>query len=156
MKRAVGESVTNPELQSYLDGGVANARRALLQLQVRNRYYAEALDTLALMRLKGDEDGLEVFAELAGLLQSLQESDDAYGVAGRIEDRGSWSISLFKDAFYIDDLQGTVAELKLRCRGSYVFFDFDPETQYEISEGAGKCTLEVIGGTGTTFTLVQH
>ena len=153
LKNALGESVARPEYESYLGDNALASRRALVQLQARNRYFGEALETLELMRLRGDQEGIELFRDLAGQLEALRNNEEPYGVAGRIADDGSWDIVLFKGAFYFTDVAGLIDELKLRCQRGYVFFNFDPETQYQVSDGV--CSLEVIGDSGTTFTLVQ-
>jgi hypothetical protein len=156
LKNALGESLESPHWRSYLDAEATTARRALLLLQVRNKYFAEALSTLELMRLKGDDEGVELFRQLSELVSAEKASAEPYGAAGRVGENGSWSIALFRRSFYFDDLLGSVEELKLRCQPGLVFFAFDPETRYEVSDSARECRLEVIGAPGTTFTLVQQ
>jgi TonB family protein len=155
LKKALGESVANPGFESFLGEDAVAARRGLLQLQLRNQYFGEAMDTLELMRLREDEAGIDSFRNAFEQLAEFRNNDQAYGVSGQLGDNGSWFIELFKDGFFLVDLMGEVAELKLRCERRYVFFEFDSETQYNVSDGAGECSLEVIGDAGTTFTLVQ-
>jgi TonB family protein len=156
LKAALGESVVRPDSESLLEEPVAReVRRNLAQLQLANAYLGEALNTLELMRLRGDEEGVELFREAADQLEVFKTNEVAYSVAGQIKDGGSWLISLFKTRFQFDDLAGTIEELKLRCERAYVYFDFDPDVQYSVSGAAGECTLEVVGDPGTTFTLVQ-
>jgi hypothetical protein len=155
LKLALGESIARPEYGSFLGDEALSLRRGLVQLQVINHYYAEALDTLRLMSLKGDEEGTEIFREFAEQPDILRTDDQQYGVAGRLGDNGSWNIKLLKSDFYLDDLSGRVQEVKLRCQGSFVFFEFDPEIQYHVADRAGECSLELVGDAGTSFTLVQ-
>ena len=152
---ALSESMANPEYDSYLQEGTAEARRALAQLQFFNFRFAEVRETLELMRLNGDEEGVGMFGDALDQLAELEANDAPYPVAGQIEANGGWSIILLKNRFYLDDLTGAVDELKLRCQRGYVFFEFDPEIQYSVSENSGSCELEVIGAPGTGFTLVQ-
>ncbi len=51
--------------------------------------------------------------------------------------------------------EGRIAELKLRCRKSYVFFRYDPELEYSIPKDHMPCGLEVLGDPGTQFSIVQ-
>ena len=155
LQAALGESLAQPHLGSFLQEGARSTRRGLAQLQIGNSYFGEALDTLELMRLKGDDEGVDSFREVSKRLAALRDSDVAYPVKGQLRANGSWSIRLFKNSFYLSDLAGVVEELKLRCQRSYIFFDFDPEVQYSVSDNAGECTLEILGDAGTTFTLVQ-
>ena len=94
--------------------------------------------------------------ETADQLALLRSNDAPVGVQGEIDASGYWNIKLFKNQFQLDDLIGFVAELKLRCEREYVFFDFDPDLRYSVSDDAGECTLQVIGDPETTFTLVQR
>ena len=156
LKAAIGESMADPDFESVLDYRAArDARRSLAQLQLQNAYFGEALDTLALMRLRNDDEGVELFRETREQLEAFRTNDAAYSVAGQLNDNGTWVISLFKTRFRFDELDGAVDDLKLRCQGQYVSFDFDPDIQYNVSPSAGDCTLEVIGDPGTSFTLVQ-
>jgi TonB family protein len=156
LKAALGESLAKPDFESFLEQGVArDARRNLAQLQLQNAYFGEALDTLELMRLRNDDEGAELFRDATEQLKAFKADETAYSVAGLIKDNGSWLIKLFKTRFQLDDLTGTIEELKLRCQGEYVYFRFDPDLQYTVSEASGECTLEVIGDPGTSFTLVQ-
>jgi hypothetical protein len=155
LQLALGESIVRPEYESYLGDDAQLLRRRLFELQINNRRYAEGLATVELMRQRGDDEGVALFDEALTQLEVLRSNDQAYGLTGQLGEDGLWFVDLFKDDFYLDDLSGKVEELKLRCEGSYVFFDFDPEVQYHVSERAGECTLEIVGDPDTTFTLVQ-
>jgi Gram-negative bacterial TonB protein C-terminal len=156
LKKALGESLAQPDIETFLGEDALIPRRSLFQLQARTAHYGEALETLELMRRKGDDEGAELFRETAEQLISLQANDVPYRVAGLVAEDGSWEIKLLKDGFYFDDLAGTVAQLKLRCQRDYVSFAFEPDTQYNVSARAGDCWLEVLGDAGTTFALVQN
>lgn len=156
LRAALGESLSKPDFETYLDEDTAReARRNLAQLQIRNAYFAEAMDTLEMMRLKGDDEGADLFRDTSTSLAAFKTNDAAYPVKGRIEDSGSWGLTLFKTRFRLADLMGAVQELKLRCEQAYIYFPFDPEVQYGLADDAGQCTLQVIGDPGTTFDLIQ-
>lgn len=88
-------------------------------------------------------------------IRALRNDDRAYGLAGSLEERTSWFYHLFKDEFAVTDVQGEITEVKLRCPESYVFFRFDPDMTYRVSNKRGHCYLELVGIPGTTFKLVQ-
>ena len=143
------------EKESFLGKEPLAVRRVLFQLQVRNGYYAEAFDTLRVMERKGDDEGISLFRDAVGRLEALRANDRAYGIPGRIAANGYWDIKLFKNKFRLDDVTGTIDELKLRCQRSFVFFDFDPEIEYSVSNVVGNCELQIVGDADSTFTLVQ-
>lgn len=88
-------------------------------------------------------------------IRALRNDDRAYGVTGSLEERTSWFYHLFKDEFAVTNVQGEITEVKLRCPESYVFFRFDPDIEYRVSNKHGHCHLELVGNPGTTFKLVQ-
>ena len=88
-------------------------------------------------------------------IRALRNDDRAYAVTGSLEERDSWFYHLFKDEFAVTDVQGEITEVKLRCPESYVFFRFDPDMEYRVSNKRGHCHLELVGSPGTTFRLVQ-
>lgn len=156
LRAALGETVSSPNWETPLELGAAReSRRALVQLQLLNRYFAEAMDSFELMQIRGDDEGVELFHDAIERLGEFEANSSAYPVSGRINETGSWAITLLKTKFYLSDIDGTIEELKLRCETDYVFFDFDPELQYNVSDAAGECGLQVIGDPNTTFTLVQ-
>jgi len=155
LKRALVEKRGDSQNDTYLGEQTLRARRQLFQLQVRNAYYAEALDTLEWMESAGDEEGVDRLRPVAEQLETLRNNDQSFEVAGTIKTNGYWGIKLLKNEFQLDDVSGDIRELKLRCQGSFVFFEFEPETKYNISSRAGRCSLELTGDPDTTFTLVQ-
>ncbi|MDE0450329.1 MAG: energy transducer TonB [Gammaproteobacteria bacterium] len=88
-------------------------------------------------------------------IRALREDDRAYAVTGSIAEHASWFYHLLKDEFAVTDIQGEITEVKLRCPESYVFFRFDPDLEYRVSNKRGHCHLELVGNPGTTFKLVQ-
>ena len=116
--------------------------RALSTFQTLGRYELEASVTTA----------LEATMEK---IRTLRNDDRAYAVTGSLEERTSWFYHLFKDEFAIVDIHGEITEVKLRCPESYVFFQFDPDMEYRVSNKRGHCHLELVGNPGTTFKLVQ-
>ena len=122
--------------------GTQDYGRAASTFQTLGRYELEASVTTAL------EETMEK-------IRALRNDDRAYAVTGSLEERTSWFYHLFKDEFAVTDIQGEITEVKLRCPESYVFFRFDPDIEYRVSNKRGHCHLELVGNPGTTFKLVQ-
>lgn len=98
-------------------------------------------------------------AQLATLrkeVEVLRTGQDAYAVSGEISSNASWFLQLLKSSFYIDQLEGELAEIKLRCERDYVFFRYQPDQQYRIADQQGQCALELVGNPGSTFRVVQR
>jgi TonB family protein len=129
--------------------------RQMFSLQVRNSRVKEAIKTFELLDAMEDSEGTTVLRPVYDTLLALENDDTSYSVEGVIDDAGSWSILLHKHHVYVDQIQGKLAEFKLRCSSHYVGFAVEPLFSYEVPEAWGDCSLQVIGDPGTTFLLVQ-
>ena len=63
--------------------------------------------------------------------------------------------SLLRSRFSFTEVEGDIAELRLRCEKGYVGFIYKEEITFEVDEEAGECGLQVIGDPGTTFKLLE-
>jgi hypothetical protein len=72
-----------------------------------------------------------------------------------IEPRGHGSLTLFKQAFSISEVNGKLLALNLRCDRNFASLAFDLTSEYKIPEKWGQCYLQVIGEPATTFKLTE-
>ena len=153
LDRAVAHEFAEKHLPEEL---FANCQRARFMLLVQTRDYERAVRTYR--RLQGldlEEPVMEALQTVFDKLEVLRADDRAYTVPGDFGERTSWSYNLFKDEFSISDVQGDIAEIKLRCWTGYVFFRFQPDVKYKVAGGRNRCHLELVGNPGTTFALTQ-
>ena len=129
------------------------ALREMFVLQVSTADYAGALETYE--KLDNDTKLKPALVKAVGDILKLAADQRAFSVAGEIDRRSTWYIRLLKRRFTVDVLSGKLAEIKVRCDRKYVFFRYQPDLQYTITDGFGKCELELIGDPGTTFKLLQ-
>jgi TonB family protein len=127
----------------------------LFVLQAQNQRFAEALATYDIIAAIGADEAHASLADAAAKLRELAVDDTPYALAARTDESGSFSIDLFKDEFYLDDVESNIDQIKLRCDQRYVFFEFEAGTQYKVPRQFGQCELEVLGDAGAGFTLVQ-
>jgi len=131
------------------------ALRALFRLQVRTHDYGGALITWEkLTRVGIDAETADNIKHVIDQLEVLRTDTREYAVPGKLEN-GTWYFHLFKSHFQVAVADGHVSEVRLRCDRRYVFFAFDPQVRYDVANGSGKCTLELVGEPGTTFSLIQ-
>ena len=129
---------------------------AMFDLEVSTQDFARALSTWKLLEaLDVDEQKMAIIQNAVINIFTLKGDDRAYAVSGKIGESSSWYYHLLKNSFKIDVVNGKVAEIKLRCDKKYVFFRYDPDIQYRISDKYGFCGIELVGDPGTTFSLVQ-
>lgn len=127
----------------------------LFVLQAQNRRFAEALDTYEIISRVGADDAKTALADAVAQFSELATDDTSYTVTASTDSNGSWNIGLFKDEFYLTNLEANINEIKLRCDQRYVFFEFEAETQYKVPPQFGQCELEVLGDADAGFELVQ-
>lgn len=134
----------------------AAAHLSRFSLLVETRDYGRALrafDTLRTLEL--DEQTLQALQATVGRIEALRDDERSFSVPGEIEDSAKWDYRLLKNDFAIEDVQGEIAEVKLRCARNYVFFRFEPNIKYHIADNNGPCLLTLVGDPGTVFMLTQ-
>lgn len=147
---------SSPEDPQYLDQEmVRNLRRALLSLQVRNNYLAEAVRTYELIVDSGDEEASAVFGDIMNTVATVKEDDTQYFVPLSLDDSGWTNIRLYKDRFAMMDGQGELNEVVLRCDKHYVSFRVERDVAYDVPPEWGDCSLQIIGESGAEFLLMQ-
>lgn len=147
----VAEDVT------YLPEETARAaRRELVNLQVQNQRYAEAMRTWQYFEKTGDTDAINMFQPLAEQIRTLEQDDRSYAIEAVMDDAGSFSLALLKHRIYYTAATGAVMEFKLRCAQNYVGYVVEADVIYDIPAEWGACELEILGDAGATFSLVQQ
>ena len=154
--RALNRAVAHETHSKYLPPDLfVVAQLTRFRLLVGERDYATAMMVFEnLQQLDVDDESRQNLETVAQQLAALQANDSAYSVPGEIQADAHWHYNLFKDGFALREVQGEVAELKLRCDRKFVFFRFDPSLEYRVNDG-GRCQLTVVGNPDTTFQLVQ-
>ena len=153
LDRAVGHRTAEKRLPESLYTSLQRARFLLL---VRIQDYGRAIGTFEKLTEYGlDEEVLAPLQLVVDELETLRVDDRGYSVPGDFADRYTWSYNLFKDEFFLADVEGQIEEIKLRCAKKYVFLRFDPDVQYKIKRDYLPCHLQLVGDPGTTFKLTQ-
>lgn len=153
LDRAVGHRTAEKRLPEPL---YLSLQRARFQLLVKTQDFERAMQSFeTLTEYPLDEGVLAQLRVVVDELETLRLDDRGYSVPGDFADRYTWSYHLFKDEFFLSDVEGRIEEIKLRCAKKYVFLRFEPDIQYTIQRDYLPCHLQLIGDPGTTFSLVQ-
>ena len=153
LDRAVGHHTAEERLPESLYTSLQRARFLLL---IKTQDFGRAMQTFeTLAEYPLDEDVLAQLRVVVDELETLRLDERGYSVPGDFGDRYTWSYNLFKDEFFLADVQGQIEEIKLRCAKKYVLLRFDPALQYKIERQHLPCHLQLIGDPGTTFRLTQ-
>lgn len=132
------------------------ALQALLPLQLRAQDFSSSLWTwTALQNTDIDRSELDRWRPVMKDVAALRRDARTYSVSGTISTGTSWHYRLYKNHFKVATRSGRLSEIKLRCDKQYIFFRYDPDIRYEISDKYGMCAIEIVGDPGTQFELVQ-
>jgi len=131
--------------------------RQLFALQVKTQNFGSALKTAnRLYELPLDEEFRTALDRAVAEIEGLRSKDVTLALTGSIDSGTySWHLDLFRPVFHIDQVDGRLAEIKLRCAGKFVGFTFDEDLVYRVSDRYMPCGLEVVGNPGTRFRVVQ-
>ena len=154
---ALDRAIAHETTAKYLpEAAFVSALVARFGLLTHTLDFARALETFE--TLQGFDLAPDTLAALQAdveVIEALKRDDRAYAVGGEIDDSANWHFDLFKDDFAVHDVDGRIAEVKLRCARGYLFWRFDPDLVYHLGDDYGDCHLTLVGDPGTTFRLRQ-
>lgn len=130
-------------------------KQKLFVLSVMTKHYLDAVSLFEDIASSGDREFINKFSSAYQQLLGVREDESSYARAEDLGKSGVQNLGLFKSGFYMDNVVGDIAELKLRCQAKYQFFAFDPELTYQIPDSFGECRIQVIGDPGSTYDFVQ-
>ena len=136
--------------------GVPRLLLSKLNLEVKRNYLSRALDTAAQLN---DYDlspkQLQYIVETTKQILETRSGTGLIVVKGKIDKANSFYHSLLRSRFSFSEVEGDIAELRLRCEKGYVGFVYKEEITFEVDGEAGNCSLQVIGDPDTTFKLLE-
>jgi len=153
LRRAIAQE-NKPHI--LVESTFIRALQSLLLLEVKNMDFSSAQRTWHRLQDSGaDRQMLAAWDPILADMERLRTDQRSYSVPGEIGSNSSWFFGLFKHRFHVAVSNGQVSELKLRCDRQYVYFAYDPQMIYRLSDQVDQCELEVIGTPGTQIELLQ-
>ena len=127
-----------------------------LNLEVKRNYLSNALYTAAQLN---DYDlssrQLQYIVETAKQILEIRSGTGLIVVNGQIDKANSFHHSLLRSRFSFSEVEGDIAELRIKCEKGYLGFNYEAEIAYQVGKKFGECSLQVIGNPGTTFKLLE-
>jgi TonB family protein len=153
---ALERAIASEKAPRYLEKEqFISALNSQLVLQARTQDFAGALKTWDRLQQNAPKESLARWTDVIAKIEAVRQDGSSYAVTGQINKGTSWFYELFKNRFQVEVANGRLSEVKLRCEKQYIFFRFEPGTQYQIANNAGSCALELVGEQGTQFQLIQ-
>ncbi|MGQ9426655.1 energy transducer TonB [Gilvimarinus sp. F26214L] len=149
------ESHVNGKWDNFPSELLRSSRERLFILQVENQRYADAAESYKIIKKEYGKEAVERFTDTYEQILNLKTNDVAYSVPLVLNDEGYAFYELHKRGFYLEAENDVVQEVKLRCKAKYVFFGYEKDTEYEIPDSWGPCTVQVLGRADKSVRLVQ-
>jgi TonB family protein len=137
---------------------------ALLATEIRLRHYQRAIATAGRLREEVPEKARR--EEIEGViteLLALRDGSSYLTVSGRIEPPAVddehpsfWTHQPLRRQFGIEDVEGRISAVDLRCQWQRALITWNPEHAWRLPEDWGRCDIYVYGEPGTTFTLIEY
>lgn len=137
---------------------------SLLAAELRLGQYRRAMTTAEQLRAEFPAESWT--PELDGLVErlfALRDSGDYLTTRGRIEDAvlpdeqpAFWTHKPLRRQIGIEDVEGHISGLDLRCAWHRAVLTYDPGVALRLPEDWGTCDVYVYGEPETTFTLVEY
>jgi TonB family protein len=101
--------------------------------------------------------------EFIGKVKAVMDGDKNIPRTGKIsrecylcdEGQGFTDLTLNRNQFTIDQVEGNVEKLDILCEASVVSVKYEPEMLWGVNRKGGACSVKVIGKVGTGFRLIE-
>lgn len=125
-------------------------------LQVQHQLYAGALDTFQRIRkVKGTEQIIEKYEPVETQIIATIASEKPMIRNAHIGERGHVYHKLSRNRFQLNDVQGPLKELEIRCDNHRSRFTAAEESIWKIPANWGKCTVFFKGEENTKFDIIE-
>jgi len=137
---------------------------AQLALELQLGEYRRATETAkTLLEEHGGDVSDERLEAVVSELLELQYGRTYVSVSGYIgdwtaldEQQPFWTHTLLRHRFGLEDIEGEVRALDIRCDTQRVLIEFEPNVAWNTQEDWGSCDVHVHGTPGTRFKLVEY
>lgn len=130
------------------------ARR--FSLEVEFVKFADALQTFeTLQELDGSETEVARLQPFVEQIRSLIASDQPIVIPIQFGKTETWFHQLSRQQFAVEDIEGKVQDLEIRCDARREKFNVLEEHLWQIPQSWGECNLMIHADEGTRFKLVE-
>lgn len=135
---------------------LVQAGMRLLKYQYNNQDIGGAIETLTNLRKESDAQ-----SELQSVTSAVKKLDDYAAQKTNIvqkisvNEKGSWSIKLFKPHFLFSGISGEINTLEFNCANKQSTLPYKPDSVMEIPDAWGSCAMKVNAKPNTTFNFIQ-
>ena len=128
----------------------------LLKLQIEAGQFAEAIRNYKAFSIVEPKIESMFSAPMEKIIAIKDNKESVTERKISLGEPGDTHLPLLKRSFMLDEVEGNVSDLKLRCDTRFAKLAYKADGQYDIPVKWGECDLQIIGDIGTTATLLQQ
>lgn len=139
-----------------------SSKKELLNFLLQEEFIYEASNGLFSRALHTFDEIVEEAPEIAASLQPTADKieqmiagDEPITVIGEINNSGRWSHDLARRSFVVNNIDGRLDKLEVRCSRKFRSFTVSDKTQWKIPEPWGDCNIHLLGQEQSQFSLVE-
>lgn len=134
----------------------AYMRQSQFALYLENTNLTDALKVYNEVKESGVAPQLlGVMEPIVAQINQLVDSDKALIRNVDLSPYNTWSHTLLRSTFALENVKGNVDEVEIRCDNSRNTFSVNENSEWHIPLNWGACTLYIEGGEGKSFDLVE-
>lgn len=140
-----------PEVQ------VIHGLQQLFVIRVKRQLYFDAMQTFEQLEKLEHDNAKHIvskFQRYYDLVKTTVLGEQLITVDGSIR-FDNWSHNLVRNAFSIQDIQGEIEQLDVRCENKRYIYKVEEESVWKIPSSWGNCQVLISGKPKTSFKLLE-
>lgn len=151
----IADDVVSKNVYVYL------LKRSAVNNGLLNNYQKSLKRYLTLLEVDSQLAADDPIHDFAKRVKQELNGDNYITSSGKLADCNhckspGWRRQLNRNRFSIDQVVGTLNEIKIVCQSGTVSLTYNPDTVWSINKKWGECFVRVYGKAGTTLRLLEH
>lgn len=144
------------EVRTRIEKNIAPVLHQKLVLELEAVQLANAIKTIdRLLALEVNAKKHDAYRSQRQSISQMIGSEQHISVSLDLEDKETISYKLLRNNFQLQNINGRLTKLDLRCRNQRHIYTVNDRSQWSIPESWQACSVYFYGEDNTTFTIVE-
>lgn len=130
-------------------------QRFMLQVELK-KYYDAYKTYRQLSALEVAKPYMGNYTDTIEQINALIDSDKPIAIEGKLEDKEFWQYHLLRNEFSLDNIEGQLTKLDVRCANKRHVFSVEENNVWKLPNAWKDCSVFIYGEDNSKFTLVEH
>ena len=149
-------TVKQKNLRTRIEKNIAPVLHQKLVLELEAVHLANAIKTIdRLLALEVNASNHDAYIVQRQTISQMIESEQYISVNLDLEDKDTLTYKLVRNSFQLENVDGRLTKLDLRCRNQRHLYTVNDRSQWLIPESWQDCSVYFYGEDNTTFTIVE-